>query len=101
MEVSYNQEGTTVTTTLENKIAILGKLWLDYKFDEDFQDFIEYNDVGLPLAFIVSENLATLSESGEKYLDETWNLFLESIGIEDVGFEDLNQVFIWAQEKGN
>ena len=90
-----------MTTTLENKIAILGKLWLDYKFDEDFQDFIEYNDVGLPLAFIVSENLATLSESGEKYLDETWNLFLESIGIEDVGFDNLYQVLEWAKQKGN
>lgn len=90
-----------MTTTLENKITILAKLWLDYKFDEEFQDFIEYNDIGLPLAYVASENLVTLNESGEKYLDETWNLFLESIGIEDVGFEDLNQVFVWAQEKGN
>ena len=36
---------------------ILGTLYVNYKDDEELQDFIEFNDLGLPLAFLASENL--------------------------------------------
>jgi hypothetical protein len=65
------------------------------------EDFIEYNDLGLPMAYFVDEELVTIQEKGKIYITETFDLFLESLGIKDEGFEDLNQVFIWAKEKGN
>ncbi len=40
-----------MATTFENKCAILADLWLNYKDNEELEDFVEYNDLGLPLAY--------------------------------------------------
>jgi hypothetical protein len=71
---------------------ILGTLYVNYKDDEELQDFIEFNDLGLPLAFLASENLCEVSDDGARYITETWALFVESLGLEDVGFETLDQM---------
>ena len=65
-----------------SKCEILGSLWLDYGDDETFSDFIEYNDIGLPLAYTVSAGLATATPQGELYINETWDLLVEALGIE-------------------
>lgn len=88
-------------TELNNKCGILAELWSNYRDDEDFQDFIEYNDLGLPMAYLVAEELVSINEKGKIYINETFDLFIDSLGIKDEGFEDLNQVLIWAKEKGN
>ena len=71
---------------------ILGTLYVNYKDDEELKDFIEFNDLGLPLAFLASENLCEVSDDGARYITETWALFVESLGLEDVGFETLDQM---------
>jgi hypothetical protein len=71
---------------------ILGTLYVNYKDDEELQDFIEFNDLGLPLAFLASENLCEVSDDGARYITETWALFVESLGLEDIGFETLDQM---------
>ena len=64
-----------------SKCQILGDLWLDYKEDEAFADFIGYNDLGLPLAYVVSAGLAKVEPQGELYVNETWDLFVEALGL--------------------
>ena len=71
---------------------ILGTLYVNYKDDDGLQDFIEFNDLGLPLAFLTSENLCEVSDDGARYITETWALFVESLGLEDIGFETLDQM---------
>ena len=39
---------------LADKAGVLAELWINYRDDEDFTDFIEYNDIGLPLAYFVA-----------------------------------------------
>jgi len=86
-------------TNFSNICGILGKLYQDYKEDKDLKDFIEFNDLGLPLAYFTAEGLSEVSEDGKKYILETWELFLVSLGIPDTGFEDLDQVFFTAENK--
>lgn len=86
-------------TTFENKIEILSNLYNSYRDDEDMEDFFEYNDLGLPMANLFSEGLVTINERGKIYIDETWGLFLQSLEIEDMGFETLDQVLGYAQNK--
>jgi hypothetical protein len=81
------------TTTFENKALILGQVWLGLKTDSEWSDFIFYNDVGLPLAFAFSEQIINHTIELEKYINETFDLLLEAMEIEDVGFEDLEHVF--------
>ena len=71
---------------------ILGTLYANYKEDDEFQDFIDFNDLGLPLAYFVAENLCEVSDDGARYINETWILFLASLNIEDTGYEGLDQM---------
>ena len=86
-----------MATTFSNKVEILSNLWSNYKSDEQFQDFVEYNDVGLPLAYMYQERLCDLTADGENYIEETWTLFIQALGVEDVGFENINEVFASAE----
>lgn len=78
---------------------ILGDLYSNYKDDKNFGDFIEFNDLGLPLAYLTSENLCEPSDDGIRYVTETWELFLAGLKVKDEGFEDLDQLLEFAEGK--
>ena len=80
-------------TGFSNKCEILGALYANYGQDPEFIDFVEFNDLGLPLAYLSGEGLCELSTDGERYIEETWTLFVQSLGIEDTGFEDIDEMF--------
>lgn len=80
-------------TDFSNKVKILAELWIGYRDDDEFADFCDYNDLGLPLAYLIDNGLATSSKLGNKYIDETFDLFLTIVGIkEDTGFESLDEL---------
>ena len=81
-----------MATDFSDISKILGKLYLQYRDDEAFEDFIEYNDVGLPLAYLSSENLCEVSDDGKRYILETWDLFLAALNIKDTGFDNLEEM---------
>jgi hypothetical protein len=85
-------------TDIESKCRILGKLWMDYRDDSEFIDFIEYNDLGLPMAYLVDSDLVKMTNKGEIFVEETFELFLQSLKIEDTGFTDLEEVLEAASE---
>ena len=78
--------------TFENKITILAELWMNYRDDEDLQDFIEYNDLGLPLAYFLMNEIVMPSQQAVVYIDETYNLFIASLGVEDREWESLDEL---------
>ena len=78
---------------------ILGSLYSNYREDKNFKDFIEFNDLGLPLAYLTSENLCEVSDDGARYITETWQLFLAGLNMSDDGFEDLEQLLEIAETK--
>jgi hypothetical protein len=80
------------TTTFENKCVILSDLWLNYRYDKEFADFIEYNDMGLPLAYTLSEGIVNGTDMSTKFIDETFDLLLSGLEIEDTGFESLDEL---------
>ena len=80
-------------TGFSNKCTILGELYSNYGQDPEFRDFVEFNDLGLPLAYLTSEGLCELSTEGERYIEETWILFVKSLGLDDTGFEDIDEMF--------
>jgi hypothetical protein len=86
-------------TTLDNKLSILSELWLDYRDDEEFTDFIEYNDLGLPLAYAISTKIVEVTPSAEKFISETFDLLLAGLDVEDTGFEDLAEVLELGSEQ--
>lgn len=83
-------------TTQESKADILSELWLGYKNDQNFEDFFSYNDLGLPLAYAISNGIVKATEQSNKFIDETFTLLLASLEIEDEGFDGLDDIFLMA-----
>lgn len=81
-------------TTFDNKCAIIGELWMSYRNDSQFEDFISYNDLGLPLGFLVAEKLVKPNELAKSMVNETFDLLLAALEREDEGFESLDDVFV-------
>jgi hypothetical protein len=80
--------------------SILGELWMDYKSDKFFKDFIEYNDIGLPIAFLVDNDLVEPSKIAIQYVYETWSIFLAALDIkEDAGWESLEDIFNFVDKQ--
>lgn len=89
-----NEMSETTSTPFSNRCDILGELWITYKNDTEFQDFIEYNDLGLPLAYAVSSEIVDATPKVEMFINETWELFLAGLEREDEGFETLSDIMI-------
>jgi hypothetical protein len=80
-------------TTYAAKLEILGQLWLEYRDDEQFSDFVEYCDLGLPLAYSISNSIVETSPMAEQFVNEAFSLLLAGLGIEDdTGFENLEEL---------
>ncbi len=85
------------TTTFESQANILGDFWIDYKNSEKFSDFIQYNDIGLPLAYAVSSGILnpdTIGNIAKGFIEETFALLLEIFETEDTGFETLDEIIL-------
>jgi len=86
-------------TDFSSICQILGSLYSNYREDKEFKDFIEFNDLGLPLAYLTNENLCEVSDDGARYITETWQLFLAGLNMKDEGFEDLEQLLEIAEAR--
>lgn len=86
------------TTDLSIQAEILADLWMDYRDDEGFTDFVEYNDLGLPLAYAVANGIVEMNQLVERYIQETFSMLLSILKIKDTGFESLNDLFDVAEE---
>jgi len=75
-----------------NKTSILSELWMNYRGDDGLKDFIEYNDLGLPLAYILFNEIATANDESEIYVNETYDLFVAALGIPDDEYAALDQM---------
>lgn len=80
-------------TSYTDKTNILADLWMNYRDDEEFQDFVEYNDLGLPLAYAIANGIVETNAIAEKFVEETFDLLLSGLGIEDSdGFNNLDDI---------
>lgn len=67
----------------ETVCGILGELHANYGDSKEFRSFTEFNDLGLPLAFLTSEGLIVeLSDDGRRYVIDTFDMFIESLKVD-------------------
>jgi hypothetical protein len=82
------------TTPFEVKCEIVAELWMDHRNEKAFEDFVQYNDIGLPLAFMIAEDLVTPSERARAMVEETFTILLATLEVEDTGFESLDDLLV-------
>jgi hypothetical protein len=82
-----------MSTEFISQCDILSELWMNYRNEVDFQDFIKYNDIGLPLAFAINEGIVdNPTEAAQSFVTEAFTIFIEALGIKDEGFNNLAEV---------
>lgn len=58
-----------------------------------FNEFFDYNDLGLPLAVAFENDLCTLNDRGTEVLNETYDLMLDEYGVDkDKTYETLDDI---------
>lgn len=87
------------TNDFSNKVSLLAELWMNYREEQQLADFIAYNDLGLPLAYFIHNELVTPTNQAEMYIDETYALLLASLEIEDDTYESLDQLLEASNEQ--
>ena len=81
------------TTPFSNKCEILGELWLKYRGDyPDFEDFIDYNDLGLPIAYAIANDIVKSTDMAKAFVEETFDLLLAGLGVDDEGWDNLDEL---------
>jgi hypothetical protein len=85
------------TTPFSSKCSILGELWLSYRSEEEFEDFIDYNDLGLPIAYAIANDIVKSTDLAKAFVEETFDLLLASLGVEDEGWENLDEMLSIAK----
>ena len=76
----------------QNKITILSELWMNYRDDQELEDFINYNDLGMPLAYFLMNEIVLPTEQSEVYINETYDLLIASLTVEDKQWESLDEM---------
>jgi hypothetical protein len=82
----------TTTTDYASKINILNDIWINYSEEEGFQDFIEINDLGLPLAHLISNGIVESTTLAEELVNQSFNDLMELFEIDDSGFKKFEEI---------
>jgi hypothetical protein len=69
---------------------------MNYREDDHLDDFMEYNDLGLPMAYLLMNEIVLPTEQSVIYIDETFDLLLNALSVEDKGFESLDELLASA-----
>lgn len=80
-------------TPFSKKCEILSDLWIQYRLQDGFQDFFDYNDLGLPLAYAVNNEIVGNTAKSQGVIEETWELLLAALNLQDIGYSDIAQMF--------
>jgi hypothetical protein len=75
------------------KAEILVQFTQDSFNDENYDEFFDYNDLGIPMAIAITQDMVILTDAGEQLLEETWielcNLFNADVNAEYETIDDL------------
>ena len=54
------------------KAEILVQFTQDYFNSGEYEEFFDYNDLGIPMSIAITQDMVILTDSGEQLLEETW-----------------------------
>jgi hypothetical protein len=89
-----------------DKAGVIGQLWIEFRNDEDFSAFMDYNDLGCPMAYMVAEGLIKdLTPVGEEMVTETFKMFLDLVNVTEEEIDsvlpdkNLGAILVFAHNK--
>ena len=82
----------TTNTDYSSKCEILNDLWINHNNNKMFYEFIDINDLGLPLAHFISQGIVESTPLAQELVDQTFENLLKLLKVKDVGFKNLKQM---------
>ena len=84
-----------IGTPFDKRCEILAELWMYNRDDVKLKDFFQYNDVGMPAAWLIDEEFVTPTPPLMLLISETFDVLLAALEIkEDTGFDSLDNLFV-------
>lgn len=71
-----------MSTDFSTKCEILAEVHAEAQWNEELEDLKEYNDIGLPLAYLTHLELATPDKRGKDFIEETWRGLCEAYKVD-------------------
>ena len=65
---------------------------MNYRDDKELKDFIDYNDLGLPLAYFLMNEIVLPTDQSQIYINETYDLLIAALTVEDKEWESLDEL---------
>lgn len=75
-----------------DRCGILGQFWYEFRDDQTVKPFMEYNDVGMPLAWFIATGVVTPLPMAEEYINETFAMFLQAMEVEEADVVDVDNL---------
>ena len=87
-----------MTTPIEKRAEILADLWIQYKDTDYMQDFIEYGDLGFPLAFMLTQGIVAHTDKTTPFINELFDIVLSDLDVENTGFDSIDEIVNFNEE---
>jgi hypothetical protein len=86
-EFNVHYSSSREKNLMENitKAQILVEFTQDNFNDEVYEDFFDYNDLGIPIAIALTQEMIILTDKGDALIDETWNELCQLFGADPNG----------------
>lgn len=104
-----------MATSFEQKCAILADIWVtcrnaearsrvelkfgpDFDLDDlEFDEWISWNDLGLPLAYAIAENIVDATDRSQSYIEEAWEALADLLQMDpDKTYTTKEKMFLKA-----
>jgi len=90
---------TTHETLLEDKAQIIVEFTQDHLNGGEYEDFFDFNDLGVPLAIAITQEMADLTVSGREVLEQTWSNLCELFDVDEtLSYESIDELIMGYQE---
>jgi hypothetical protein len=73
-------------------------IYCDYTGIDQIKDFIDYNDLGLPLAYLITNEIVIPTNQADIYINESYDLLVAALEVEDLEYESLDEMMDSSEE---
>lgn len=83
-----------MSISFSKKCEILSEVHVEAGWNDELNEFRKYNDVGLPLAYLLNIGMVELKgNEGKESIEETWELLCEALEVDkDKDYENIDDL---------
>jgi hypothetical protein len=83
-----------MSISFSRKCDLLAEVHVEASWNDELNEFRKYNDVGLPLSYLLSIGMVELKgDEGRVHIEETWELLCEALEVDnDTDYSNIDEM---------